>query len=76
MSQALRDFRFEVINAHYTDRNTATELRSKHSRTGKLPSYCTASQKQEASTHNLLAFGWDELGNIIAMTTKGTRQFI
>ena len=76
MNQAIKDFKSEVFNPYFTSRNTATQFKCRHSRTGKLPSFCTASQKREASTYTLLAFGWDELGNVLALTTKGARQFI
>lgn len=78
-TQAVKDLREAGITHIWVcDYKAAQAMRGwcRHCRSGKLSRHHPASQRREAEPYTLLAFGCDELGNTVAITTRGVRQFI
>jgi len=70
----IREFLSSLHSCYASDRTTAQALNVKHCRSGKVESKCPV---KEARGVAVVAYGYDELGNVCAICADGlVRQFI
>ena len=70
---AIADFAKSVINPYIADRKLALKCNARHNRLGRIPRDIS----KEGAGVKVLAFGFDELDNTIALTSDGfIKQYI